>query len=228
MSRYKQEKRRRRNKVSLIIGSILLTAAIYVRIGILGYDVGAATAEQDARAFELQLEEGAAEINALLATRTGLEGALSEMRRSVADLEAAYAREVPTPATAALLELAQRRVEAGLTLERLEAALNAAGALRPCTEAGTPRRFRIAVGEALPANAGASFVNGLLRVIVQAPSQGADLTAARTLVQVAGGSPVELAGASHRHPVVIGNVEFLLDVQPAGLRGFVQASVSSC
>jgi FtsZ-binding cell division protein ZapB len=213
----------------LRLGKWLLGLAIFAGLGLAAYQSGLELARSEVARLQGRLDALGLELRDLRLRNSRLDAELQEAREAREALQRRYEQDVPQGEAAALFALAQQRIAAGVPRARIEQVLRDAAPLARCEGSGTPRRFAIAYSRRGPANAGIELLDGLVRVVVSAPSPNADLaTAANTVVTVAGQDPVTLTGLPQRHPVVLGNVELTLEVAASDVRGFAAAAVTTC
>lgn len=227
-SKYSRERRRRRGQFMLRAAKWLLIVGIFVGLGVWSYQSGLELARAEVTALERRIANLSADARDVYARNAALEGELRQARADMVALQRRYEQDVPRGDAAALFSLVQGRIAAGVPRARMEQVVRDAGPIRRCEGRGTVRRFAIAYGR-VPEGAGIELQDGVVRVVVSAPAPTDDLArAASVAVTVAGGETLTLTGLPQRHPVVLGNVEFTLNVAASDVRGFAQASLSGC
>lgn len=227
-SKYSRERRRRRGQFMLRAAKWLLIVGIFVGLGVWSYQTGLDLARSEVTSLERRIANLSADARDVYARNAALEGELRQARADMVALQRRYEQDVPRGDAAALFSLVQQRISAGVPRARMEQVVRDAGPIRRCEGRGTTRRFAIAYGR-VPEGAGIELQDGVVRVVVSAPAPTDDLArAANVAVTVAGGETLNLTGLPQRHPVVLGNVEFTLNVAASEVRGFAQASLSGC
>lgn len=228
-SKRSRERRKQRGQVLLRLAKWLILLGVFVGLGIWSYQTGLALARSEVTSLEARLDEVATEARSLQMRNQQLVGELRQSREANAALQRRYDQDVPAGDAAALFTLAQRRIAEGLPRGRVEQVLRDAQPVTSCEGRGTSRRFAIAYGPRVPDGAGIELMDGMVRVVVSAPSTADDLArTASVVVSVAGQAPVTLAGLPQRHPVVLGNAELTLSVGPSDVRGFASAGITTC
>ena len=228
-TRYSREKRRRRGQFMLRLAKWLLVFGILSALGVTAYQSGLELARTEVDRLQSRLDTQGSELRDVRLRNAQLEADLRQAREATQALQRRYEQDVPQGDAAALFSLAQQRIGAGIPRQRIEQVLRDAAPVRRCEGRGTSRRFAIAYGARVPDTAGIGLLEGLVRVVVAAPSPAEDLASAATVVvTVAGQDPVTLTGLPQRHPVVLGNAELALEVVPSGVRGFASAALTEC
>lgn len=207
----------------------LLVLGIFAGLGITAYQSGLELARTEVDRLQSRLDTQGNELRDVRLRNSQLEAELRQARQATQALQRRYDQDVPQGDAAALFSLAQQRIAAGIPRPRIEQVLRDAAPVRRCEGRGTARRFAIAYGARVPDSAGISLLEGLVRVVVSAPSTADDLaTAASVVVTVAGQDPVTLTGLPQRHPVVLGNAELTLEVEASNVRGFASTALTVC
>ncbi len=228
-SKRSRERRKRRGQVLLRLAKWLIMLAVFVGLGIWSYQSGLELARSEVTSLEARLDEVATEARTLHVRNAQLVGELRQSREANAALQRRYDQDVPAGDAAALFSLAQRRIADGLPRARVEQVLRDAQPVSRCEGRGATRRFAIAYGPRVPESGGIELMDGMVRVVVSAPSTADDLArTASVVVNVAGQAPVTLTGLPQRHPVVLGNAELVLTVAPSDVRGFASAGITTC
>lgn len=213
----------------LRVAKWLLVLGIFAGLGITAYQTGLELARTEVDRLQGRLDTLGNELRDVRLRNTQIEVDLRQSRQATQALQRRYDQDVPQGDAATLFSLAQQRIAAGVPRQRVEQVLRDAAPVHRCENRGTARRFAIAYGARVPDNAGTGLLEGLVRVVVSAPSQSADLaSAASVVVTIAGQDPVTLTGLPQRRPVVLGNAELTLDVEASGVRGFASATISEC
>lgn len=227
-SRRSRERRRRTAQLATRAAKWLLVLGFLAGMGFWSYRTGLDLARAEVTGLERRIGAQAQEIRDLQARNAQLDGELRQARLDMSALQARYRRDVPAGDAAALFSLAQQRIAAGLSRERVEQVLRDAAPVRRCEARGTSRRFAIVYGARVPDNAGVELAEGLVRVVVNTASQADDLArTANVVVTVAGQDPRSFTGLPQRQVVVLGNAELALNVA-ADIRGFATASLTNC
>ena len=227
-SRRSRERRRRTAQLATRAAKWLLALGFLAGMGFWSYRTGLDLARAEVTGLERRIDTQAQEIRDLHGRNAQLEGELRQARADMAALQARYRRDVPAGDSAALFSLAQQRIAAGIPRERVEQVLRDAAPVRRCEGRGTSRRFAIAYGPRVPDGAGMELAEGLVRVVVSAPSPSDDVArAASVVVTVAGQEPQSFTGLPQRQVVVLGNAELALSVT-SDIRGFATASLTNC
>lgn len=227
-SRRSRERRRRTGQLVLRLAKWLFMLAIFVGLGFWSYQSGLDLARSEVTVLEQRLERLSADTRTTYARNTQLEGELRQAREDMVALQRRYERDVPKGEAAQLFALAQARIAAGVSRERIEQIMRDAGPVRRCEGRATSRRFAVAYGPRAPENAGIELLDGLVHVMMRSDNQGDDLTRSATVVvTVFGQEPVTLTGLPQRVAVTLGNAELTLNVS-SEIRGFGTAAISTC
>lgn len=224
-----QDRGRRRRQTLVAAAKWLLIIFIFVGIGYQAHQAGTALAQADFRraAGELtQMQRRAAELDA---ERQRLLTERDAARAAQAQLQQRYDANVPTGALAEALGLVRERLAGGLASERIQQAIRNAEETRRCAGAPVSRRFRIGVGTRAGPDDGTSFAEGLISVSALSPTPS-DL-ARQTAVTFSGlgsGGAVTVTGLPASHVYVLNNRELRLVVAESPVRGFANASLTTC
>jgi cell division protein FtsB len=178
-----RERIRRRRKVVWRALLWLIFAAVAVMIGYSSYRTGSVLAR-------LEVTEQQASIGRLTEQLASLQTADAGLRRELAltqdakdALQRRYAADIPNGRLAELYALMADRLRAGVTEDRVAAALHDAEAIRPCDGPMTRKRFLIQTAGQTPDRA-VLLLDGLIQVSATAPS-GSEGLAKATTVRIA-------------------------------------------
>ena len=224
-----RERIRRRRKVVWRALLWLIFAAVAVMIGYSSYRTGSVLAR-------LEVTEQQASIGRLTEQLASLQTADAGLRRELAltqdakdALQRRYAADIPNGRLAELYALMADRLRAGVTEDRVAAALHDAEAIRPCDGPMTRKRFLIQTAGQTPDRA-VLLLDGLIQVSATAPS-GSEGPAKATTVRIVRAwsvEPITLTGLPVRQPIRINNLLLTLVIEASDLRGYGMASLSTC
>lgn len=233
-----RNRRRRRTRMILTLLRWLVVIGVAVAAGYYAWDFGTELARQDVRVLQDQLVQAGAENRQLRTDITGLEAALREERRLVAQWRDRYQSEVPSPEDAALLELIKQRLADGVSRERLAEVISLAQERDICEPLTEARRFVVQNPVYSGANDSVSFADNA--VIVTATGESQVNAAGRPEAWFDPAKPVtvyfarpggETSSAEGilpiHHSVVVGDRELRFSVV-AGARSFAVVSGQSC
>lgn len=224
--------RRRRMLWWLAVLAGLIAAGYYA------YETGAMLARQDVTTLKGEVDKLESSVEALTQTNAELQSAVQAERQRNQAWQQRYEADVPTGQRAALLDLVQARLAAGLTVQRLTSLIQSARAERRCDQNPVTKRFVVQNPLHTGANSAVSFADNRVTVTANGASAvnasgspegwydpGKPVTARFTLV---GGETFMAEGLLPLHQsVVAGGNEYLFTLV-AGDRGFVTVTADRC
>lgn len=233
-----ESRTRRRRRMRWVIVKWVITLSAITTAGVFAYQSGSMLAQRQVTSLAGEIEDLTAKVDALQRENTDLRANVIVAEQRLDEANARYQKDVPTGRTAMLLERLQDKLEAGVTLERLEFLIDSAANPRECEDLGATKRFLVQTPLYQGANDSVSFANATVTVT----ALGESATDAEGKVEAwydpakpikvyfteIGGKVTETAGKLPLHEsVVIGEHEYRYTVT-AGARGFVQVTGDRC
>ncbi|MBS0640413.1 MAG: hypothetical protein U1E70_06765 [Acetobacteraceae bacterium] len=223
----------KRLRVFFVLFVLIGGAGTLYAIGRAAYLTGETLAAWQVRSLEAERDKLTATLAATQAQRDTLQSRLNEANDSLAAMKRRYERDVPAGAAAELYGLLRDRMAAGLTIDRLRTAIQGAEPVRACEGRSVRKRIAVQPAAAKPVEP-VLFLDGL--VGVTATATGSATGASDNSVQSASVSlyaawmdkPVVLGALPVKHDVLLNNTTLRLVVEPGDLRGYVNATLSSC
>ena len=201
----------------------LAGASVFAAIGYSSYLSGSILAQQEVTTLQSEIGRLRIQLQTERTETDRLRMEVSETRLGSDALKRRYDTNVPAGGLAVLVGLVKDRLAAGVKEPRLGQVIRDAEAARPCEERVQRKRFAIA-------DAGVSFLDGLIQVSASAPAGTEDLVkgATVTITRVWATQPIKVTGLPVYQVIAINNAELKLSVEASDLRGYVSASLSVC
>jgi hypothetical protein len=228
--RRNRERRQRATRWLWRLSQAVMLLLVFLGFGIIAYRGAEEIARAEVSALEAQLAEAAQRVTALSAERAVLSAALEQARHEATNWRARHDQEVPRPPFTDVLAIAAQRITAGVAPERLTEVLSAADNPRRCEGRPSLRRFAMRFGGTPTTDEGTSFMDGLLRITAAMPAGAEDMArlANVTVTTSWNGRSQNLTGLPQRLTIPLGNLELDLAITASEMRGFVQATLSTC
>lgn len=230
--------RRRRQRRWAVVKWLVILAAL-IGAGVFAHETGSQLARMDVTRLESRVAELTTEIETLENEKAELRGRLRETEDVLADWQARYRAEVPTGASARLMELARERLEDGVPLDRLSFVVANARPERVCEDDPVTRRFIVQTPLSSGASDSVSFAGNAVTVTAQGVSARDDQ--GRREAWFDPDEPVSvrftrLGGEVEEvedqlplhHSLVIGDEEHRFSILPGDNRAFAQAAWQRC
>lgn len=224
-----RERARRRRKFLFRFILWLAAVGVFVMIGYSSYQTGSALAEREVVARRAEIERLKAQVDADKSSNDRLHAELARAQQATTVLQQRYDADVPSGGIAALMTILRQKQAAGVKDDRLAQVLHEIDAPRPCGERVVRRRFPIATKSPGPDDV-VSFLDGLLQVSASMPagSNGPAKAAVVTVLRAWTAEPIKIAGLPAQQIITIYNTDLKLVVQESDLRGYAEASLSTC
>ena len=191
-------------------------------LGYAAYETGTRIADLPTAALRRQVADLTRQLGDSRAEVARLGADLAAANDARAAAQGRYVAEVPDPTVADLHAILRQRMAQGVPAERLAQVLRTARELHACEGRSARRRFPLLL-PGQPAEA-VSFLDGL--VTLSASGQGDQVV---TVVNLAwADAPLRLEGLPARQGLTLNNLSLQLLVEPSGLPGFAQATLSVC
>jgi hypothetical protein len=228
--RRSRERRQRATRWLWRLSQAAMLLLMFLGFGVIAYRGAEEMARAEVLALEAQLAEAAQREASLAAERLALATALEQARAEASTWRARHDQEVPRPPFTDVLATAAQRIAAGVAPGRLMEALRMAENRRRCEGRPNVRRFAIRFGGAPGADEGTSFLEGLLRITIAMPPGAEDVArlAAVNVTTAWNGRSENLTGLPQRLTMPLGNLELDLTIAASEMRGFAQATLSTC
>ena len=234
-----ESRQRRRRRFWWGVTKWTLALGLILAAGGYSYRIGAQLAERDVTRANERIAELEGEVAGLQQQSAALATDLAKARESITAWQARYEREVPTGFVREMMQLVQKKLEAGAEEERLAFLVSAADKPRSCD--GDPETKRFIVTTELQtggANDAVSFGDRSITVTaVGEPAHDANgnleawFDAERpvsvTFTQLGGKTVVAEGALPLHHSVVSGDSEYRFAVLP-GARGFLTVTADRC
>ncbi|MPZ10362.1 MAG: hypothetical protein GEU89_09155 [Kiloniellaceae bacterium] len=234
-----ENRQRRRRRFWWAVSKWTLALVLVLAAGAYSYRFGTQLAEREVVRAEERIAELTMEVSGLQQQSAALATDLAQTREAIAAWQARYEREVPKGFVREMMELVQKKLEAGADEERLAFLVSAADKPRNCDGQPETKRF-IVTTELQSGGSNDSVSFGARAVTVTAVGAAAHdangnleawfdpqkpLTV--TFTQL-GGKTVQAEGPLPlHHSVVAGNDEYRFSVLP-GARGFLTVTADRC
>lgn len=217
----RERNRRRRRLFGLLmlglagIGGLLALAYAAYQTGTYMAELPIAALRRQTAALTRQVQDERAEVARLGAALVAADDAKAAAQRR-------YAAEVPDPAVADLHAILRQRMAQGVPAARLAQVLRETTDVHGCDGRSVRRRFPIEPpGQTAET---VSFLDGL--IALSASGDGAKVV---TLVSRAWtDAPLRLEGLPAQQELTLNNLSLHLVVEPSGLAGYAQATLSVC
>jgi hypothetical protein len=228
----RRQRRKRLFKYTFIL-------AVFVGLGLLSYETGGRLAELEVRQARQDIARLTSARAALEQETAALRTAVETERKSRAELQRRYDKDVPTGERKALFALVEQQLGEGAKADRLRFLIAAAGNEEKCDGQPVTKRFIVRTPLYEGANSAVSFADSALTVTAMGESQ----IDAQGLVQAwfdpakpvnvelarLGEKPATISGKLPLHHALVGNgFEYRLSFLPADLRGFVNVTADRC
>ena len=232
--RARRRQRLRWNLTKWVIGLGLLAGASYF-----AYDTGSSLAEQELDSLNQRLADSEARSDSLQREAAQLRYSLENAESRMAEQQARYERDVPQGQIAALLTLAQKKLQEGVTPDRLAFLISAASNERDCDKAPVNKRFIVKTPLYTGANDWVGFADSTITVTAVGPSAvnaegkaeawfdpAQPITVSFT--HIGGKTSRKTTTLPFQHAIVVGDREHRFQVVASDQRGFVEVSGDSC
>ena len=230
---------RRKRRIRWVAAKWLMALALIVAAGVFAYQTGSGLAEREVRNLSREIADLTAKAEELQAQNTDLQANVILIERRLDEAQARYDKDVPTGRMAGLLERLETKLEAGVTVDRLQFLIDSADNPRDCAAEPATKRFLVQTPLYKGANDSVRFANGALTVTAQGETAVNDAgqveawydTAKPVTVRFTqiGGKVTEAEGKLPLHAsVVFGGNEYRFTAVAAGTRGFIQVSGDRC
>jgi hypothetical protein len=224
-----RERARRRRRLLFRLTLSLVCAGVFAAIGYSSYRTGSALAEREVLTQRVEIERLQTQADA---DKEAIERLRADLRRSqeaTVALQQRYTADVPSGGLATLVTLLRQTRGAGVEDDRIAQILREVGAARPCGDRVVRRRLPIATKTPGPDDV-VTFLDGLVQVSASMPS-GSDGSAKVPLVTISrawAAEPIKMEGLPVQGTISIYNTDLKLAVVASDLRGYVEASLSTC
>ena len=224
-----RERSRRRRKF-LWRGTMWLAAAAgFGAIGYSSYQAGILLARQEVSGLESDVTSLTRQLATVKGENERLRTDLTQTRQSADALKRRYDTDIPAGGLARLVDLLRQRLAGGVPEDRIAQVLRDAAPVRACEGRVVRKRFVIQ-----PAGQGTeqpvSLLDGLILVSASAPTGPEDpnKTAQVTITQAWAPLPIKATGLPVQQSITVNNLEMKLLVEPSGMRGYGDVSLSLC
>jgi hypothetical protein len=224
-----RERARRRRRFLLRLALWLAAAGVFVAIGYSSYRTGGALAEREVVARRAEIERLKAQADADKLMIEHLHADLLQAQQATIALQQRYDVDVPSGGLATLVTILRQKQGAGLKDDRIAQVLREVDVPRPCGDRVVRRRFPITTKAQGPDDV-VSFLDGLIQVSASMPA-GGDGPAKAAIVTISrawAAEPIKVTGLPVQQAVTIYNTELKLVVEAGDLRGYAEASLSTC
>ena len=224
-----RERARRRRQFLLRLTLSLAAVVVFAAIGYSSYRTGSALAEREVVTRQAEIERLEAQADADKLVNERLRADLAKAQQATTALQQRFDAGVPSGGLATLVTILREKLGAGITDDRIARVLREIDAPLPCGDRVERRRFPITTKAREPHDV-VSFLDGLIEVSASMPV-GADdpvKTAVVTISRAWAAEPIKVTGLPVQQVVPIYNIELKLVVEASNLRGFADASLSTC
>lgn len=211
-------------------------------LGAFAYRTGSILAQREVVNLREQLARSTATVAELRRQNALLQRSTESARRTAADLQARYARDVPTGTRKSLLDLTEKQLAAGVKPDRLRFLIGAAGAGQKCSGDPQTKRFLVKTPVApnpSPSLASVGFADDSIIVtatgeVATGPDGKPQATFDSAKPVVAqfthlGGQRTQVSGVLPLyHSVVIKDTEYRFAMRPDDRRGFMRVTSDRC
>lgn len=234
-----EERARRRQRVRWNTIKWILGLGLVGGAGFLAYDSGSSLAEQELAAQAARLSEYEATVDKLERETARLRYALENSESRMGAQRTRYQRDVPQGRIAELLELAQKKLKAGVTPERLAFLISSAANQRDCDGGPVSKRFIVKT----PLYSGANDWVGFAKSTITVTAVGASARDAEgkaeswfdpaqevtiSFTHIGGKTTRKTGVLPFQHAMVVGDREHRFQVLAGEKRGFVEVAADSC
>ncbi len=229
---------RRKRRVRWAIVKWLVAFALIVAAGAFAYDTGSKLGQQKAITLEAELQATNQRLAELVREKDSLQVSLEQSRANLAELEARYAKDVPSGPLAEILSLARAKLSEGIDPDRIAFLLGEVEKERQCDPEPVQKRFLVTTPLSTGGNDSIRFADGVL--VVTAEGESAITSDGRPEAWFDPALPVTLRFADLNgqvseasgvlplnHSLVTRGREYRFNAVP-GARGFVQVAGDSC
>ncbi len=234
-----EERARRRLRVRWNITKWVLGLGLVAGAGFLAYDTASSLAEQELAAQAMRLSEYETTVDKLERETARLRYALENAESRMAEQRKRYKRDVPQGRIAELLDLAQDKLGAGVTPDRLAFLISSAANQRDCDGAPVSKRFIVKTPLYSGANDWVGFADSTITVTaVGASTRDAEGKAEAwfdpaqevtiSFTHIGGKTTRKTGILPFQHAIVVGDREHRFQVVAGEKRGFVEVAGDSC
>jgi hypothetical protein len=185
-----REKRGRRRRAFWAMLRWAVALGAVALAGTYAYDAGLRLANRETQRLGALLASAEADKEAAVAERDALATELAASKAETETWRQRHTAEVPKGDVATLAALAQRRLAAGVPVDRLSFVIENVGAVRDCPEPPQTKRFLVQTPISTGAGASIGFAGGT--IVVTGTGESARDAAGNPLAQFDAGRPVAL------------------------------------
>ena len=235
------DSRNRRRRRRLFFGALFrwgLLLTVGLGVGVYAHNIGSDIAQRQVVELRTQLTEQIEGSDKLRSEVIGLQAALSNERSKLANWRTRYKADVPDEDEMAILSGIRKRLNDGVSSERLQTVVSIVRNDVNCESLGMTKRFFVNNEISQGANDSVSFANGKITITgdgVSArnpenqPEAWFDIKSPVTLiVSHLGGESSKISGfLPLHHSLAIGDIEYRFTAVP-GARSFVNVTGERC